>query len=425
MRDVRRVDLLFIPALTMLRAVRFPLRSTGLSSGPRPVLLRAHALRVALALCASLVLSCCASAQQTSPDRIADPVTPTAAPVPANAPAAPPPMFTPEDVIAPVFPGREWSTATPESQGFSSAQLKVLIKEIHDEGSTSGMIIHAGHVIAQWGDVTRKNNLYSARKSVLSALIGIAVARSQIHLDDTLAQIGIDDEPPALTTAEKQATIRTMLEARSGVYHPTVFETTGMIAAKPARGSHAPGTLWVYNNWDFNTLGTIYMRQTHQDLFKAVKREIATPLGMQDFQASDGWYVSGMPETRYPAYPMRMSSRDFARFALLYLHQGKWKGRQIVPASWVVESTHPYSNVGQVGYGYLWWTNAPAQGPAPKGPIMAWADGHLGQYAVVIPSRDLVIVSQLNPDWSIKEMDQLQMRHWVAQVEAIQTTPSH
>lgn len=300
--------------------------------------------------------------------------------------------------------------------------LDQAVEQARDAGSTSGMIIHAGLVIAQWGDVAQPTNLHSARKSFLSALMGIAVAHGQVHLDQTLAQLGIDDEAPALTAEEKQATVRMLLEARSGVYHPSVYETRAMIAAKPVRGSHAPGTFWYYNNWDFNVLGTLYMQAAGQDLFQALKQDIADPLGMQDFKTSDGRYVSGMPQTRYPAYPFRMSARDLARFALLYLHQGQWQGRQIVPADWVQASTRPYSNTATGGYGYLWWTNVPAQGAAPKGPAMAWADGHLGQYAVVIPSRDLVIVSLVNPRYTRKTMSQRRMLRWVQSVQAAQVS---
>lgn len=82
------------------------------------------------------------------------------------------------------------------------------------EGSTSGMIVHDGLIVAEWGDVSRKSNLHSVRKSFMSALVGIAVARGQINLDETLAQLGIDDSEPSLSPTEKQATVRMLLEAR-------------------------------------------------------------------------------------------------------------------------------------------------------------------------------------------------------------------
>lgn len=298
------------------------------------------------------------------------------------------------------FPGAEWTHADPATSGFSQDELDKAIDYAKHSGSTSGMIVQHGLVVAEWGDVARKSNLHSARKSFVSALIGIAVARGQIHLDDTLEQLGIDDTEPSLSQTEKQATVRMLLEARSGVYHPTVYETTGMIASKPPRYSHDPGTFWYYNNWDFNTVGAIYEKATGQRIYDALKTEIADPIGMQDYRPSDGSYVSGWPDTRYPAYPFNLSTRDFARFGLLYLHNGRWRDWQIVPAEWVAESTRSWSNTTTGGYGYMWWTSTPASGPrTPKMALLRptfWADGHLGQYAVVVPSLDLVVVNMVD-----------------------------
>jgi CubicO group peptidase (beta-lactamase class C family) len=115
---------------------------------------------------------------------------------------------------------------------------------------------------------------------------------------------------------------------------------------------------------------------------------------MEDYKPTDGEYVTGAASV-YPAYPFKMSARDLARFALLYLHQGKWQDRQVVPAHWVEESTQPYSAADVApGYGYLWWIGfdnsiAPAV-TLPAGAFSAL--GYGGQYAFVIPAFDLVVV---------------------------------
>ena len=123
-------------------------------------------------------------------------------------------------------------------------------------------------------------------------------------------------------------------------------------------------------------------------IFDAFEREIARPIGMQDYRPTDGEYVTGGASV-YPAYPFKMSARDLARFALLYLRKGQWQGRQIVPARWVDESVKPYSSSEWgPGYGYLWWI-APINNSIapivnlPKGTFFAQGAG--GQYAVVIP----------------------------------------
>jgi CubicO group peptidase (beta-lactamase class C family) len=318
-------------------------------------------------------------------------------------------------------PAAEWKRlASPEQAGWSAESLAKIRDYLEQIGSTSTMIVQHGVVVAAWGDITHRSNLHSCRKSLLNALIGIPVAGGKINLDDTLAKLGIDDKKPALTEEEKQATIRELLEARSGVYHPTVYETMGMEEKKPARGSHAPGTFWYYNNWDFNTLGYICEQATGKKIFDAFYREIAPPIGMQDLRARDGHYFTGS-DTRFPAYPMEMSARDLARFALLYLHGGKWNGTQIVPEDWVKASTHPYSDTESGGYGYLWWTGDSASGAAqeivfPNGSF--WAEGSLGQYAVVVPSLDLIFVNRVDDKMTKRAVHKRQIAELVKMVVA-------
>jgi CubicO group peptidase (beta-lactamase class C family) len=306
------------------------------------------------------------------------------------------------------FPGAEWDRAAPAESGWSEAVLAQARAFSEQIRSSAVIVVHHGKVVAEWGDTTKRTELASVRKSLLSALIGIAVSERLINLDSTLGQLNIDDNPPSLTEVEKGATVRELLEARSGVYHPALYETPGMAKNRPRRYSHAPGTFWYYNNWDFNVLGTIYERATGTGIFDALNHKIAKPIGMQDYRPQDGSYVRGEASI-HPAYPIRMSARDLARFALLYLHKGSWAGRQIVPREWVQESTHAYSRspFGE-GYGYLWWTDG-AVAPTvtlPEGSFMALGAG--GQYAVVIPALDLVIVHRVDREADIPEPT---MRH--------------
>ncbi len=304
------------------------------------------------------------------------------------------------------FPGAEWEHAAPAELGWSEtglAQARAFSDQIR---SSAVMIVQHGKVVAEWGDTTKRTELASVRKSLLSALIGIAVAQHQVNLDSTLGELGIDDNPPGLTEVEKGATVRELLQARSGIYHAALYETPGMAKARPPRYSHAPGTFWYYNNWDFNALGTIYERATATGIFDALYHKIAKPIGMQDYRPQDGVYFRG-DASIHPAYPIRMSARDLARFALLYLHGGNWAGRQVVPREWVQESTRPYSqSFFGAGYGYLWWTGfldgaiAPSV-TLPEGSFMA--EGAGGQFALVVPALDLVVVHRVDRDIAIPE----------------------
>jgi len=313
-------------------------------------------------------------------------------------------------------PGTDWMLVrSPEQVGWSAEKIENIHQYVKEIGSTSMMIVQHGVVVAEWGDISRKSNLHSCRKSLLNALIGIAKEENKIHLDDTLAKLGIDDKPPSLSPVEKQATVRDLLESRSGIYHPAVYETKGMEEKRPLRGSHVPGSYWYYNNWDFNALGFIYEHATGQRIFEAFYQKVALPIGMQDFLPSDGRYITAQ-DSIFSAYVFAMSARDFARFGLLYLRQGKWNGNQVIPEDWVRTSMVPYSDTESGGYGYLWWTGDSTGDEMqeiafPKGSF--WAEGHLGQYAVIVPSLDLIVVNRLDERLTKRTIHKQQMAHLV------------
>jgi CubicO group peptidase (beta-lactamase class C family) len=267
------------------------------------------------------------------------------------------------------------------------------------------IIVDDGVIVNQWGETSRSFNVHSIRKSFLSALYGIAVAKGEINLYATLGQLGIDDNEPSLTLEEKQARVIDLLKARSGIYHAALYETPAMKAEKPVRGSHPPRSFWAYNNWDFNALGAIYETATHDSIYHSFDERIARHIGMEEFGFKDQEYVTG-PDSIHRAYPFRMTARDMARFGLLYLRSGRWRGRQIVPPIWVRESTTAYSVAdGNVrdhysGYGYLWWVavngNHYPNVELPDGSFSAWGSG--GHFIAVIPALQLVVVHRVNTD---------------------------
>jgi CubicO group peptidase (beta-lactamase class C family) len=258
------------------------------------------------------------------------------------------------------------------------------------------MVIYNGAILAQWGQTSRRFMTASVRKSLLSALYGIAVGKGIVDLDETIGAIGIDDISP-LTEIEKSAKVSDLLKARSGVYHPAAYETGSMKKSRPKRGSHKPGTRWYYNNWDFNTLAAIYNNKTSDDMFEAFKKQLAVPLRMQDFELRHTYYHLEPEHSRYPAYPFRMSARDLARIGLLFLNEGRWMNKQIIPSEWVHESTQPhstYSNGDLGNYGYMWWTFLEHSPLGKLGTYAAFGNG--GQAIYVVPGAKLVFVHSAN-----------------------------
>lgn len=300
-----------------------------------------------------------------------------------------------------VFPGVSWEhVPSPESAGWSAEKLRAAQDYSKTIKTSAVMIVVGGLVLDEWGETATRFNVHSIRKSLLTAMYGIHVADGRIDLTKTMADLGMDDNEPSLTPIEKQATLHDLLKARSGIYHPALYETPGMKAARPQRGSHAPGTFWYYNNWDFNAAGAIFERATKNSLFREFKERIADPIGMEDYRLEDGQYVTGA-DSVYAAYPFRLTARDMARFGLLFAREGRWRWRQLVPAQWVEDSVTPYSDAsGSGGYGYMWWVAANGRHvpgvSIPDGSYSARGAG--GHYILVIPAYDLVIVHRVNTD---------------------------
>ncbi len=298
------------------------------------------------------------------------------------------------------YPAAEWEKAgSPADAGWSEKALEAAKTYAKTIKTAAIMIVQHGRVVDEWGDTKRPYKCHSIRKSILSALYGIQVERGTIHLDWTMDRLGINDNEPSLNEEEKQATVRQLLQARSGVYHPALYETAAMKAARPKRESHQPGTFWYYNNWDFNALGTIFENLTGRSVFEEFEHRLARPLEMQDFdRARHTRYVTGK-DSVHPAYPFQLSARDLARFGLLFARGGRWKGEQIVPAQWVKGSTRPHSRSGQRGgYGYLWWVATDGEhlpgATIPNGSFSARGSG--GHYCLVLPEWDLVIVHRVD-----------------------------
>jgi CubicO group peptidase (beta-lactamase class C family) len=303
------------------------------------------------------------------------------------------------------LPKSKWKIMkNPAKHGWSPEKMKAALDFAEASGSSALMVVEDGVIVGETGDIAQKISSYSVRKSLISALYGIYSSEGLLDINQTLEQLGIDDNPPSLTKDEKQARIVDLLRARSGVYHPVDFETQYMIKTRPRRGSHPPGTFWYYNNWDFNVLGTILEKKTGLSIGEAFYRRIAVPIGMQDFKPDDVYYMDG-PISMHRAYHFEITARDLARFGLLYLRYGRWGNNQIIPQAWVERNSHAsemikWHDSDAGGYENLWWLEYKGEHLYGTGlPPGSYAASGAGVHMVmVIPSRRLVIVSRVNND---------------------------
>ncbi|MBX9928131.1 MAG: amidohydrolase family protein [Gemmatimonadaceae bacterium] len=306
---------------------------------------------------------------------------------------------------AAVFPGADWERVPdPTAIGWSRARLDSVRATLTTMPTTAMMVVEHGRVVFEYGDLTTQSYLASVRKSVLSMLYGIEIARGRVDTAKTLAQLGIDDIG-GLLPREREATVQDLLTARSGVYHPA-SNAGDNLADAPPRGSQPHGTYQLYSNWDFNAVGAIFEQMTGRNIYDAVETEIALPIGMQEWRRALQQKSGDTTASKYKAYHMFFSTRDMARIGYLMLRNGAWNGRQIVPVDWVRKSTSAITPVGEMhpastrrgrfGYGYLWW---PFDGDWNTGAYEGAysAIGAVGQYITVIPKLDIVIAHKTAP----------------------------
>ena len=282
-------------------------------------------------------------------------------------------------------PGQHWVRfETPEQAGWSSEQLDAACR---NTDANAIVLVYHGKIVYTYGDYCRRIKCHSMRKSFLSALYGIYVDRGMIDTAETIAELGISDITPP-TSGEKEARVTDLLKACSGIYLPSGQETVEMKKSRPVRGSHPHGTFWYYNNWDFNVLGTIFRRTTHKDIFEAFNEDIASPTQMEDFRLMDGVYEYDSLNTSHPGYLFKMSARDAARLGVLFLQNGKWNNKQIIPLEWIKQSTSSQiaTTTPGISYGYLWWIADDFHGSR-----MYFASGTNGQRICVIPEKQIVI----------------------------------
>ncbi len=314
-----------------------------------------------------------------------------------------------------VFPVSDWHLEKPEGLGYSSRKLEILRAWVKADETSSMMILVHGHPIFAYGNLSRSSHVYSVRKSILAMLYGNYVANGTINLNKTLKQLGITDKQPLLP-AEESATLRQLLESRSGVYHPS--GSFGQADYMPRRGAHPAGSYYVYNNWDFDATGVAFEKLTGTSIYQALQTDLARAIGTQDYRVSDQ-KKEFMPESSLGEYAMSLSTRDMARLGLLMLDNGRWNGKQVIPSQWIQESTSIVTHYPEIhpdafrkamdparwGYGYLWWVwDEPAPANAHEGDYDAFFQGAFsamgtgGNYITVLPAFSIVVVHQVDRD---------------------------
>jgi CubicO group peptidase (beta-lactamase class C family) len=310
------------------------------------------------------------------------------------------------------LPGDGWEVSTPEAQGLDP----MLVAEMYYNAAEletiySLLVIKNGYLIAEdyfnEGSVDQKDRLQSATKSYTSALVGIALEQGCLSsVDQKMLDFFPEVAGRISDPRKEQITIRNMLEMRAGYpneetdqalwdgllsgHYPRLIEEFPLVSD--------PGTRFHYSNLTSNWLGIIVDRACGMNLKAYAEEHLFSPL---DVKAGE-WGQDAEGHNN-GCGDLHSTPRDAARFGLLYINDGTYKGNQIVPADWVHDSLQTYSvneafvkKVGRfrdIGYGYHWWSADAGEHHVN----FAW--GHGGQLIVLVDEFDMVIVTTSYPFW--------------------------
>ncbi len=288
--------------------------------------------------------------------------------------------------------------SSPEKQGISSQSILGFVNAINESNVHSLMVVKNGHVIAEgwWAPYAPefKHTLYSLSKSFTSTAIGLAVNDGKLNVDDKVVSFFPDKLPAEVSQNLADMRIRHLLSMSTG----HARDTTGQLR-ESADGdwvkafleqpvAHQPGTHFVYNSGATYMLSAILQKVTGQNLTSYLKPRLFAPLNITDFD-----WETDPAGIETGGWGLRVKTEDIARFGQLYLQEGQWNGKTILPAAWVKEAVtahimqpgkeedRPNSDWLQ-GYGYQFWR---CRHNAFRG------DGAYGQYCVVMPEQQMVI----------------------------------
>lgn len=284
--------------------------------------------------------------------------------------------------------------------------------------SSSFIVLREGKVAFEYGDLHRKHLIHSMRKPLLSLLYGRAIAKGQIDLDETVAQLGLDEPDISFTEAESAATVLQLLQSRSGIYLSAAAETEEMASSRPERNAHQPGEAYYYNNWSFNSLGTLYEKRAGRSIYDAFNEQLAQPLGMIDYAnrigrievetgdeepelvGLDGFYLTEKDRSRHAAYHFRLSTHDLALIGQMLVQGGEWQGQRIIEQDWLEQAMQCHSTlVADIGggrslcYGLMW------QVIAQDGVPSAYMHTGLGVHMIYVhPGAELVLIHRADTE---------------------------
>ena len=305
----------------------------------------------------------------------------------------------------PSWPNPDWPRATPAEVGLDEAKL-AQARDYALTGGGSGCIIRHGRQVLAWGDPKQLYDLKSTTKSFGATALGLALMDGKVKLDDPAKQfcpdLGVPPDTNAQTGWLDKITLRMLATQTAGFEKPGGF---GKLLFEP-------GTKWHYSdggpNWLADCLTLVYRRDLNELMFERVFGPIG--IGRDDLRWRNNSYrprqLDGIARREFGA-GISANIDAMARFGYLYLREGRWKDRELLPRSFVELARRTSPDVARLPvleppgaterfgaasahYGLLWWNNNDGTlADVPRDAFWTW--GLYDSLIVVIPSLDIVV----------------------------------
>ncbi len=297
--------------------------------------------------------------------------------------------------------------AEVNSTALDAASKWAFTRSTSEQDTVSLLILHKGKIIheryAPGFDRHTRTRTWSTAKSIAVTLIGMLVDKEVMELDASLDIEWLPLQAATEKDSRAKITLRHVLNMSSGLYPVDSFRMeyatgsglaywAGASSVEGARRrglTREPGTVWDYENYD--TLLAIYAMKRALGSDKAYREfpyhALLKPLGMRNTLLSTDRFGDYIFSSQ-----VYTNARDLARFGLLYQQNGIWQGKRLLSEEWIdfVRTPAPASKLHHNFYGGQWWLVPDNRTDVPSDAYST--SGNRGQYVIVVPSHDLVIV---------------------------------
>lgn len=279
-------------------------------------------------------------------------------------------------------------------------------------GETNGMIIRHGYIIAEWGDTERVDMTFSVTKSYLSTVAALALNKGLIR--DVHDPVGLYVRDGKFDSEHNAKITWHHLLQQTSDWEGTLFDTPDW-ADRPVprdkpelwqrRELHEPGTLMKYNDVRVNLLAYCLLEVWRRPLPQVLREYVMDPVDATNtwrwhgYENSwvlvDGAKMQSVSGGGHFGGGLFISTRDHARFGLLFLRKGNWAGKQLFPQKWIDMLRVPAEAAPT--YGYMWWLNTGRESLKDVPEHVYYAAGFGGNYIVVDEKNDLIVVVRWMP----------------------------